>query len=139
MALTFADITDLSRLELLVTVLQRLHRMLSPEDQARYPERLAPYLDKSAGQYTYRIKGKAAVWEHIQQVGIVLNALLEQLQGDYEQQAVYVVALRTAIEATVFQLTHNMPHDKVPVCGRFRVTNVVLCCQGDEGRGKLDC
>ena len=89
-----SNIADLSRLELLVTVLQRLHRMLSPEDQARYQERLAPYLDKSAGQYTYRIKGKAAVWEHIQQVGIVLNALLEQLQGDYEQQAVYVVALR---------------------------------------------
>jgi hypothetical protein len=36
-------------------------------------------------------------------------------------------ALRTAIEATVFQLTHSMPNDKVPVRGLFRVTNVVLC------------
>jgi hypothetical protein len=87
-----SNIADLSRLELLVMVLQRLDRMLSPADQARYQERLAPYLDKSAGQYTYRIKGKAGVWEHIQQVGIVLNELLEQLRGDYEHHAVYGVA-----------------------------------------------
>jgi hypothetical protein len=89
-----SNIADLSRLELLVRVLQRLDRMLCPADKARYQERLAPYLGKSAGQYTYRIKGKTAVWEHIQQVGNVLNELLEQLRDDYEQHAVYAVAER---------------------------------------------
>ena len=89
-----SNIADLSRLELLITVVQRLHRMLSVEDQQRYQALLAPYIREGAGQYTYRIKGKAAVWAHIQQVGVVLDTLLEQLRASYGRQDMYAIAQR---------------------------------------------
>lgn len=89
-----SNIADLSRLELLITVLQRLYKMLSEEDQAQYQEVFAPYLDQGAGQYTYRIKGKEAVWAEIQKVGQVLHPLLEQLRKRYELESMYAIAQR---------------------------------------------
>jgi hypothetical protein len=89
-----SNIADLSRLELLVEVLQRLHRLLSEADQVTYAEIFAPYIHQSAGQYTYRIKGKEAVWERIQQLGVVLHDLLLKLAETYGEQPVYQVAQR---------------------------------------------
>jgi F0F1-type ATP synthase delta subunit len=89
-----SNIADLSRLELLVEVLQRLHRLLSEADQVTYAEILAPYIHQSAGQYTYRIKGQEAVWEHIQQLGAVLHDLLGRLAETYREQPIYQVAQR---------------------------------------------
>jgi hypothetical protein len=89
-----SNIADLSRLELLVEVLRRLHRILAEEDQANYAELFAPYTQQGAGQYAYRIKGKEAVWAHIQQVGEVLHSALSKLRPGYGESAVYQVAQR---------------------------------------------
>lgn len=89
-----SNIADLSRLELLIQALQRLHRLLDPDDRQAYAELFAPFLGQSAGQYTYRIKGQAAVWERIQQVGLVLHDLLNRLAGKYGQEATYRVTQR---------------------------------------------
>ena len=89
-----SHIADLSRLELLIQVIQRLHRLLDEADQQQYAEIFAPFIGLSAGQYTYRIKGKQAVWERIQQIGIVLYDLLGQLAGKYSQEDRYQVAQR---------------------------------------------
>ena len=88
-----SNIADLSRLELLVEALQRLYRVLSEADQAKYAEVFQPYIQESAGQYTYRIKGKEAVWQHIEEVGKVLYVLLGQLEG-YQEEAVYQIVKR---------------------------------------------
>jgi hypothetical protein len=64
--------------------------MLSEADQASYAEIFAPYIHQSAGQYTYRIKGKAAVWEHIQQLGVVCR--LGVSWRDHRDQPIYQVA-----------------------------------------------
>lgn len=89
-----SNIADLSRLELLVGVLQRLHRILTVEDQTTYAKVFDPYVNQSAGQYTYRIKGKEAIWEHIQQLGVVLYDLLDKLAEEYGAEPVYQVAQR---------------------------------------------
>lgn len=89
-----SNIADLSRLELLVSVLQRLHRILGKGEQAKYAEVFQPFLKESAGQYTYRIKGKEAVWEHILKVGKLLQHLLQELADGYSDQAVYQIAHR---------------------------------------------
>jgi hypothetical protein len=89
-----SNIADLSRLELLVGVLQRLHRILSVEDQTTYAEIFDPYVNQSAGQYTYRIKGKEAVWERIQQLGVVLYDLLGKLAENYGEEPACQVAQR---------------------------------------------
>lgn len=83
-----SNIADLSRLELLVIALQRLYRILSPADQVQYQDFFHPYLQETAGQYTYRIHGKEAVWRHIGQLGRVLADLLEKLKS-YHEEPVY--------------------------------------------------
>lgn len=88
-----SNIADLSRLELLVEVMQRLYRILSEEDKARYADNFQPYIKEGAGQYTYRIKGKEAVWQHIEQVGIVLREMLQELKA-YQSEPVYQTAWR---------------------------------------------
>lgn len=89
-----SNIADLSRLELLVEVLRRLHRILSEEDQADYAALFAPYTQQGAGQYAYRIKGKEVVWAQIQQVGEVLYTALNKLHQGYGESDVYQVAQR---------------------------------------------
>lgn len=88
-----SNIADLSRLELLVEALQRLQRILSPADQDQYREVFQPYIQETAGQYTYRIHGKEAVWQHIQQVGQVLADLLVKLKS-YQEESIYQTVQR---------------------------------------------
>jgi hypothetical protein len=98
-----SNIADLSRLELLLEVLQRLWRLLRPEDQARHATTFAPYIKERAGQYTYRLKGREAVWAHIGQVGCVLHGLLGELRAGYGAEAFYAVAQRFFAENFVLE------------------------------------
>lgn len=93
-SMLMSNIADLSRLELLVNVMQRLWRMLSEIDQSKYAEVLKPYTKGSAGQYTYKLKGQEVVWEHIKEVGLVLKRLLDELEEDYGADPIYAVAKR---------------------------------------------
>ncbi len=89
-----SNILDASRLQLLVEAVQRLQRVMSEADQQRYAEWLAPYLKGHAGQYVYRIKGKADTDEHIQQIGRVMARLLDELRGGYGEETAYQVLER---------------------------------------------
>lgn len=89
-----SNILDASRLHLLVDGVQRLHRMLQREEQEQLQEWFAPYIQDTAGHYTYRVKGKAATQAHLEQVGQALWVLLTQLKPVYEQHAVYAVVER---------------------------------------------
>jgi len=51
-----SNIRRMRRVHLLVTVLQRVHRMVGEADQRRDAELLAPDLKGHAGQYVYRLK-----------------------------------------------------------------------------------
>jgi Transposase domain (DUF772)/Transposase DDE domain len=88
-----SNIADQSRLELLVEAIQRLYRMLSEADQASYGEAFQPYIQESARQYTYRMRGKQAVWQHIEQVGVVLHEWLGKLSA-YQAEPVYQTVKR---------------------------------------------
>jgi hypothetical protein len=89
-----SNILDASRLQLLVEALQRLWRLLRAPDQARYQAELAPYVQRTSGQYVYRVKGRPATLEHLQQIGGVLHRLLSELAADYGQEPVFQVAQR---------------------------------------------
>jgi hypothetical protein len=89
-----SNILDMSRLQLLVEALQRVHRMLSEADQVHYGETFAPYLHGHSGQYVYRIKGKAATDEHLRQIGQVIASLLGELSARYAQEPAYQVLQR---------------------------------------------
>jgi hypothetical protein len=89
-----SNILDASRLQLLVEAVQRLWRVLRAADQARYQADFAPYVQHSSGQYVYRVKGRSATVEHLQQIGQLLARLLTELASRYSQEPVYQICQR---------------------------------------------
>lgn len=92
-----ANIRQMGRIQLLVTVLQRVWRMLTEEDRKRYAKRFEPYTQGHAGQYIYRLK-KEEWTEHLQRIGEDMCALLQELQAAYGEQPTYAVLARVFAE-----------------------------------------
>jgi hypothetical protein len=88
----------MSRLQLTVEAIQRLQRLLSEADRARYAELLAPYVGETAGHYVYRVKGFSATETQLQPVGQVLYELLRVMAASYGQEPAYQVAARLFAE-----------------------------------------
>ena len=86
-----SNITDMSRLQLLVESFQRVHRCLSEADQQQYAELFASFLKGSSGQYVYRIKGKEATHQRIQEVGAVMYRVLNELGERYAQEPAFQI------------------------------------------------
>lgn len=81
-----SNIVNASRLRLLVEAVRRSYRMLSEKDKKMLDEEYSPYLKGSAGQYTYRVKGKEANQKHLEKVGASIHTLLSKLEKDYEEE-----------------------------------------------------
>ena len=88
-----SNIRRMSRLQLLVEVLQRVHRMLSEKDQRGWEKDFAPYLEESSGKFVYRVKGQD-VQEHLQAVGVLMIRLLKRLEKKYGKEPAYGVLER---------------------------------------------
>jgi len=93
-----SNIVIMSRLQLTVEAIQRLHRLLSEADRVRYAELLAPYVGETAGHYVYRVKGHSATDAQLQPVGQVLYQLLQAMAAGYDQEPAYQVAARLFAE-----------------------------------------
>jgi hypothetical protein len=93
-----SNIVSASRLQLLVETVQRVERILSETDKMRLAETLAPYIKDSAGHYTYRVKGKEAVQEHLQRIGQTIHELLAGLKTAYAAENAYKVMERIFAE-----------------------------------------
>ncbi len=89
-----SNIVIMSRLQLTIEAIQRLQRLLSETDRARYAELLAPYVGETAGHYVYRVKGFAAPETQLQPVGQALYQLLQAMAESYGQEPAYQVAVR---------------------------------------------
>ena len=83
-----SNIREMSRLQLLVEVIQRVQRMLKEADQKGYAEAFAPFILGHAGQYVYHLKGQDTS-AHIQMIGELMLRLLAELQSQYGQEPVY--------------------------------------------------
>jgi hypothetical protein len=88
-----SNIRNMSRLQLLVEVLQRVYRMLTVGDQGHYAEEFTPFLQGHAGQYVYHIKGQDTS-EHLQRIGELMQRLLVELESNYAQEPVYQMFMR---------------------------------------------
>jgi hypothetical protein len=92
-----SNIRQMGRVQLPVTVLQRVWRMLTEEDQQRYANLFAPYLKGHAGQYVYRLK-KDELPVHLQRIGEEMRRLLRELEAAYGNQPTYHVLARVFTE-----------------------------------------
>lgn len=102
-----SNIQNSSRLQLLVEVLQRVHRLLKEEEQAAYGELFAPYIKGKAHHYVYRLRG--AYEEHIQRIGEVMAQLVVDLAADYEEEPAYQVLKRVFAEHFVWNEEEQRP------------------------------
>lgn len=93
-----SNIREMSRLQLLVEVLQRLHRGLTPADQMAWTDDFAPYLKGSSGQYLYSLKGRGAHQPHLAAIGQLLHRLVTELAATYAQTPVYQLLVRVFAE-----------------------------------------
>jgi len=89
-----SNIVSASRLQLLVESLIRVERILNDADKEKLADKLAPFTRDSAGHYTYRIKGKQAVSEHLKRVGEAIYEILRELRSTYEEETAYQVMAR---------------------------------------------
>ena len=97
-----SNIRTMSRLQLLVEVMQRVHRMLHPTDQQRYAKAFAPYLKGSSGQYIYHLKGEESA-PHIERIGTLMHRLVDELATSYLEDPVYQVLRRVFEEHFVVE------------------------------------
>jgi hypothetical protein len=92
-----SNIRNMSRLQLLVEVLQRVHRMMDEADRARYAKEMAEYIGGSAGQYAYHMRGDEPR-EHLDRIGRFMQRLVAELQGTYSNHETYGVLSRVLHE-----------------------------------------
>jgi hypothetical protein len=97
-----SNIRETTRLQLLVEVLQRVHRMLDETDRERYAQAFEPYLRGSSGQYTYHLKGEE-IGEHLQRIGELMHGLVRELAPRYGEAATYRVLRRVFREHFVVE------------------------------------
>ncbi len=92
-----SNIRQMSRLHLLVEVVQRVWRMLSQPDQTVYASLFEPYRQGTAGQYCYRVKNDQ-VPGHLAEIGQLMHRLVEELEAFYADQPAYQVLQRVFAE-----------------------------------------
>ena len=102
-----SNISDTTRLRLLVEVLQRTHRMLDEADQGRYADEFAPYLKGNAGQYVYRVKAGEGE-EHLQRIGELMCRLVDELAVTYADEHAYQILKRVFGEHFVVTEEDNL-------------------------------
>lgn len=101
-----SNIRHMSRLQRMVEVLQRLHRVLSSEDRTRYADAFAPYVEETSGKYVHHLRGED-VATHMQQIGEFMQRLLAELVTSYGEQDAYQILQR------VFREQFNVADDAI--------------------------
>lgn len=97
-----SNIRNMSRLQLLVEVLQRVYRMFDETDQAQYAQTFEAYLKGSSGQYLYRIKGEETD-SHMQSIGELMQTLVRELSETYQDDPTYQILNRVFDEHFVIE------------------------------------
>jgi hypothetical protein len=92
-----SNIRQMTRLQLLIEVVQRVWRILTEEDQAEYATAFDAYRQGTAGQYCYRVKGED-LSGHLAAVGQLMYCLVGALEAQYAEQPVYQMLERVFAE-----------------------------------------
>ena len=97
-----SNIRQMSRVQLLVEVLQRVWCMLSEVEQQRYKAEFEPYLKGTSGQYVYHIKSGEGQ-SHLKEIGHLMQALVDDLERLYAEKETYAVLARVFSEHFIIE------------------------------------
>lgn len=92
-----SNIRQMSRLQLLVEIVQRAWRMLDDADRAAYSGLLAPYQEGTTGQFIHRVR-KDEVAPQLQAIGALMQRLVAELASKYDQQPAYQMLAQVLAE-----------------------------------------
>ena len=105
-----SNIRQFSRLQLLVEVLQRVHRDLREAEQDQYGGEFEPYLQGSSGQYVYQVKPEAYA-SHLEQIGRLMSQLVTELAPTYAGQPSYQLLARVFNEHFILEAGDDDDND----------------------------
>jgi len=83
-----SNIRERTRIQLLVEVLQRVHRMLDEQDQESYQKAFEPYLQGSAEQYIYHLED-GEYESQLKAIGQLMHQLVVELEAEYAEEPTY--------------------------------------------------
>jgi len=92
-----SNIRDYSRLQLLIEVVLRLHRILSDEEQAAVQDLLAPYLKQTSAKYLYQLE-REAIPHELMTLGAIYQTLVEQFRAPYGETEIFRILERVYTE-----------------------------------------
>jgi hypothetical protein len=122
--LASSNIRTYSRLQLLVEVLLRLHRILSPEDQQALSELFAPYVKQTAGQYIYRLK-QSELSAHVEELAQTYHRLHQRLVSTYGDTEIFHIFDR------VYREHFTVVNDKIAVIPAQELSSHILQAPDD--------
>ncbi|UCE08421.1 MAG: transposase, partial [bacterium] len=79
-----SNIRNYSRLQLLIEMVIRIYRVLSDEDKHRFSEKFQTYINKSSGQYIYRLQASDLPHE-LEKMGQLYQWIYENLYATYAE------------------------------------------------------
>ena len=83
-----SNIQNMSRVQLLVEIIHRLHRILFPEDINKYSERFSNYVKEDALHYCYRLKRDEAK-TRLEEIGEDLAFFVSEFKTKYQSWPAY--------------------------------------------------
>jgi len=83
-----SNIQNMSRIQLLVEIIQRLYRVLLPEDIENNNERFTTYVKEDSRHYCYRLK-RDETKTRLEEIGEDLNFFVNEYKSKYHKHSAY--------------------------------------------------
>ena len=103
-----SNIQNMSRIQLLVEIIHRIHRILNPEDREKYSDRFATYIQEDALHYCYRLKRDEAK-TRLEEIGEDLAFFVSEFESKYRTWPAYKNLVR------VFREHYRFEEEKIVV------------------------
>jgi Transposase DDE domain/Transposase domain (DUF772) len=92
-----SNIRKYTRLQLLVEMIIRIHRVITEEDQKKYEELFSPYIKKTSGQFLYRLSSEDIPKEY-ERIGKVYKDINDNLKPKYSEVEIFKIFERVYTE-----------------------------------------
>ena len=92
-----SNIRNYSRLQLLIEMVIRIHRVLSDADKQRVQEKFQAYVNKTSGQYIYHLKASDLPHE-LEKIGQLYQWIYENLYATYAEFDIFKIFERVYTE-----------------------------------------
>ncbi|HUX60632.1 MAG TPA: transposase [Ignavibacteriaceae bacterium] len=116
---TASNIRKYTRLQLLVEMLIRIHRIITEEDQRHYEELFSPYVKKTSGQFLYRLSSEDIPTEY-ERIGKVYKGINDNLKPRYSDLEIFQIFER------VYSEHFTMAEEKVQIKASEELTSSMI-------------